>query len=256
MWSGIPSVRSIHGVDHVARGRQAGIQDQRGHQGRLLDREGLEAHLFGDALRHEPRMPLTQQAAASKLVGSVRADQEQWPLAGASGELADDLEAEIVGPLEVLEQQRDRLVGRREEPVDDLEHESPAAVLPRLLHLVTEVQQFAAELGEIRLAEHVAGEVEEFRCGDVPVLGGDVAPAGREPTGRGLALDGIDEARLADARFAADQQHAAVAGCDLLDPLVGQLEDLVAPDEQWTEDRRDPPHGRTICSLCAVASVV
>ena len=217
----------------------------------MLDREGLEAHLFGDALRYEPRMPLAQEAAAPELVGPVRADQEQRPLAGASGELADDLEAEIVGPLEVLEQQRDRLVGRREEPVDDVEHESPAAVLPRLLHLVAEVQELPAELGEIRLTEHVAGEVEEFGSRDVAVLGCDIAPAGREPAGRSLALDGIDEARLADARLAADQQHAAVAGCDLLDALVGQLEDLVAPDEQWTEDRRDPPHGRTICRRMA-----
>ena len=243
-------------ADHVARRRQAGVQDQGGHQGRLLDRERLEAHLLGDALRDEPRMPLAQEAAAAELVGAVRPDQEQRPLPGASGELADDLEAEIVGPLEVLEQQRDRLVGRWQEPVDDLEHELPAAVLPRLFHFVAQVQQLAAELGEIRLAEHVPGEVEEFCCRDVPILGSDVATTGRKAAGGSLALDGIDEARLADACFAADQQHAAVAGSDLLDSLVGQLEDLVAPDEQWTEDRRDPPHGRTICSRCAVASVV
>ena len=184
-------------------------------------RERFEAHLLGDALRHEPRMPLAQEAAAAELVGAVRPDEEQRPLARAPAELADDLEAEIVGPLEVLEQQRDRLVGRRQELVDDLEHESPATVLPRFLHLVPQVQQLAAEIGEIRLAEHVPGEVEEFCCRDVPVLGGDVAAAGSKPAGGSLALDGINEARLADAGFAADQQHAAVAGCDLLDSLVG-----------------------------------
>ena len=246
----------VHRLDHVTRRRQPGIQDQRRHQGRLLDRQLLQAHLFGDALGHEARMPLAQEAPATELVGSVGADQEQRPLPAASGELADDLEAEIVGPLEVLEQQGDRLVGRREKPIDDVKHQSAATVLSSLLHLVTQVQQLAAELGEDRLAEHVASEVEEFGRRDVPILGGDVAPTDRKPAGRSLALDGIDEARLADARFAADQQHPAVAGCDFLDPLVGQLEDVVAPDEQRTEDRGDPLHGRTICSLCAVASVV
>ena len=60
----------------------------------------------------------------------------------------------------------------------------------------------------------------------------------------GLPTDGAEEPRLADAGLARQQQELAMAGRDVLDASIHEVEELVAPDEERaTNDARGGWHG-------------
>ena len=65
--------------------------------------ERPEADLLGDPLGDEARPPVAQARARAALVGAVAAMIRSGSVARPARELADDLEAQIVRPLEVLE---------------------------------------------------------------------------------------------------------------------------------------------------------
>ena len=92
----------------VARRRKASPENERGHQRGLVKVERVEAGLFGQPLGDEPRAPLAEERAWRELLGPVRADDEHLDIPDAARQLADDLEADLVGPLQVLEVEHDR----------------------------------------------------------------------------------------------------------------------------------------------------
>ena len=92
----------------VERRRQPGVEDERRDQRRLGRIERGEPNLLGDPLGDQPGPPLTQARAARDVVGAVVAGQQESAVAGPAGELGDDLEAHVVGPLQVLEAEHRR----------------------------------------------------------------------------------------------------------------------------------------------------
>ena len=117
--------------DDVARRRQTGAEDERRHERRLLEGQGCESRLLGDALRQEPRPPLPQESARRELVGAIGADDQQRSIAGRPSELGEDLEAQVVRPLQVVEGEHVGTVKRADDQVDGLEDECPAPRLRR-----------------------------------------------------------------------------------------------------------------------------
>ena len=103
MWSGMPSVRSVDRVDHPARSRQPGVEDQRGHQRRVGLGQRHQPDLLGDPLGQQTRAPIAKARPGRRLVGAIAAAQEELAVTRPTRQLADQLEAQVVRPLEVVE---------------------------------------------------------------------------------------------------------------------------------------------------------
>ena len=69
-------------------------------------------------------------------------------------------------------------------------------------------------------------------AGNVVVLGRDRTARDRKAALFSLPADRAEEPRLADARLAREQQELAVAGRDVFDASVHEVEQFVAPDEE------------------------
>ena len=93
----------VDGVSDLARGRQTRVEDERGHERGFGFRQRRQPDLLGDALGQEPGAPVPQGRARRSLVGPVPTAQQQVPITRAARQLGDDLEAQVVGPLQVLE---------------------------------------------------------------------------------------------------------------------------------------------------------
>ena len=59
---------------------------------------------------------------------------------------------------------------------------------------------------------------------------------GCEPARLGLAPDRAEEPRLADPGLARQQQELPVPGEDVVQAAIGELEQVVAPDQERTAD--------------------
>ena len=93
----------VHGIHDLARGRESGVEDERGDERGLRPRERHQPDLLGDALRQQPGPPVAKGGAGWTLVGPIPTAEEQVPITRPAGELGDDLEAQVIGPLQVLE---------------------------------------------------------------------------------------------------------------------------------------------------------
>ena len=111
----------VHRVDHVARRGQAGPEDQGRHQRRLVAGKATQADLLGEPLRDESRAPLTKHDPSDGLVAPVGPHEQQRPVTRLARQLGQGLQAEVVGPLEVLERQHRGSI--RREQIDDLHDE-------------------------------------------------------------------------------------------------------------------------------------
>jgi hypothetical protein len=91
---------------------------------------------------------------------------------------------------------------------------------------------------------HRPGQVDQGRAGDLQVArigpGTDHAETGR---GR-LSGDGAHQAGLPEAGLAGDEQQLAVAAGDLAQASIGQLEQVVATDDDGANEGTDVLLGR------------
>src|SRR6185369_11981941 len=106
-------------LDDVAWRRELAAEDQGRRQRRLLEGEAAQADLLGIALAQEPRSPLPVDALRRELVGAISHEHQQWTTRSVAGELADHLEAQLVRPVEIVEEQERGAVDRLEDPVGD-----------------------------------------------------------------------------------------------------------------------------------------
>ena len=90
---------------------------------------------------------------------------------------------------------------------------------------------------------------------DVPVGRGDGSGCHMEADDRRVTGDRSQHPRLADPRVAAQQEKAAASVPDLGEPPLGESEELVATDEDRTDDRSDPRHARSLRARPASTSV-
>ncbi len=161
-------------------------------------------------------------------------------------ELADRLEAQVVGPLAVLEDHESRPADRASDPVDELDDERPAIGLPVGLGFREAFEQVVRQVLHRRLVAHRPEHVEQERPRIVPVLRCEVPLEPIEPERQRAADDGPQETRLPDAGLPGDEQDLPVAGSRLRQSVVGQVEDIVATDEDRAQDRLEDGHQREV----------
>ena len=175
---------------HLARGGEPGRQDQRRHQRRLVVRQRREPRLLGPALAEQARPPLAVVGVERHLVRAVGPDHEGRTIGDEPGDLADHLEAHLVGPLEVLEGEDGRPVDGVRDPLGEVADEDAprsqrVAALPVLSALHR--QQLVAEAAERGDLAHRPREVLGRREGDEPVLGREIGLRDPEAGRIGLA---------------------------------------------------------------------
>jgi hypothetical protein len=112
-------------LDDVPRRRQLAAQDQRRRDRGLLEGQRPQPRLLRVTLAEEPRPPLAVDRAGRKLVGPVVAQDEQRPIRRVPGQLANHLEAKLVGPMEVLEDEQRRSVDRLQDPISRRADDQP-----------------------------------------------------------------------------------------------------------------------------------
>ena len=114
-------------LDGVFRHRAPFQEDPR-HDGRLVEGEPRQPGLFREALGQQPGTPLDESGVGRDLLDPERRDQEQGSVGEPPGQRTDHLEAQVVGPVQVLESEEGRLGGGIGERIDDVEHVHPAAL--------------------------------------------------------------------------------------------------------------------------------
>ena len=116
------------GADDLPGCGQPGPGDQRDDERRLLARQRVQSELLREPLAAETGAPLAVERARRQLVLAVGGDEQQRPVASEAGEFADHLEAELVGPLEVVELEHGRPVDGVEDHAGHAPHEQPPAL--------------------------------------------------------------------------------------------------------------------------------
>ena len=89
-------------------------------------------------------------------------------------------------------------------------------------------------------------EVEDRAERHEQVLRGEVGPGDLEAGGPRLAQDHLQQAALADARLAGEQQQLAAALGGLGEAAIREIEEVVAADEEGTEEGTDLAHRRGV----------
>ena len=118
-----------------------------------------------------------------------------------------------------------------------------------------QAQEIVAKLGEGWDPQHRPREIENQGSRHDPVLRGYGAFRDLESAGRGLSPDRSQEPGLADARLARQQEEVAATLEGVGKPSIGQIEQVVAPDEQRAQERRDAAHPPSVPTLDHGASV-
>ena len=93
---------------------------------------------------------------------------------------------------------------------------------------------------------HRADEVEDRAERHEQVLRGEVRPGDLEAGRPRLAQDHLQQAALADACLAGEQQQLAVALGGLGEAAIRKVEEVVATDEEGTEEGTDLAHRRGV----------
>ena len=235
------------------------VEEDPGHHRGLLDGQPRQTCLLGQPLREEARSPAADGGVGRELVGPERRDDEQREIDETPGDGREDVQAQIVGPLEVLEREERRLCRGLGEDVREVEDEHPTCVAgrrpDRLVRLREPADQRLPDRSQLRRATHRPGEVEDDRVRDVPVGRGDGSGGRVEADDRRVTGDRSQHPRLPDPRVAAQQEEAAASVPDLGEPPLGESEELVPTDEDRTDDGGDPRHARSLRARRPVTSV-
>ena len=236
----------VDGRHQFARWREVAAEDQSRHIGRLVHRQRLQAELLGEPLGQQARPPLAECRTAHFGGRSIGRHQQQGQFAAAPRKLSEDLEAELVGPLEVLKGQkrrRGRLVG---DQVHDVKDDQATALAGRApvgrRHVAQTLEQARPKLTEARPAGCRAREVEEQRPGDLQILRSKGATREAEAEHLGLAANGAGEAGLPDPRLPCQEQHAPALGRSP-QLVLGERQEFVAANEDRAFEGPSAIHG-------------
>ena len=111
---------------------------------------------------------------------------------------------------------------------------------------VTPGEDVVAELPEPGGHPHRPHEIEDRAERHEQVLRGEVGPGDLEAGRPCLAQDHLQQAALADARLAGEQQQLAAAIGGLGEAAIREVEEVVAADEEGTEEGTDLAHRRGV----------
>ena len=228
----------VDGLDDPGRG---GLAEQRsGEGGGLVPGQPGQADLLGLAGGEQPGPPLAHRQARVQLVAPVGAGDQQRPAGQPGRQVGDHLQAQLVGPVEVLEHDQ---------------HRVPTADPPGFIGQVLDQQPplpvpVAADPGELPqppghgLADlpqpgrpglaQVAGQVQQQPPGGLDVAGEGGRPDHPERPPAGGLGDGGQQAGLADPGLAGHEQQVPSPGGGLGQAPVGQGQEVGAAHQ----DRR------------------
>jgi drug/metabolite transporter (DMT)-like permease len=232
---------------HEIGGRRLTAHQQPGHPGRVLARQRREPDLLRVALPEKACPPGPEAGMWTQEVDSIGADEERGDIAQPPGHACEHLQAQVVGPVEVFEPDEARRLGEVGEQVGDVEHEQPAA--PAGFHRCVDIRvgetvgQRTTRGGKRRDSPHGASQVDEQRRGHVLVLRREPPVRGAEPGERRLFLDGAEEPRLADSGVPGKQDDLAPTLGDRVKTPGRHVQQVIATDEDGTDDRADADHG-------------
>jgi hypothetical protein len=181
---------------------------------RLLAAQRAELDLVQHSLAAQVVAQPAQRVHARELVGAVGADHQQRQVLQARGECGDQLERDVIGPVQVVEQQdggtpvRDR----RQRTADRLEQGRPVVARRRVAELGQQDGELRAQrpavVQRIRLGAQVAAE----RLGERAERRARGCGRAAQEGGVAVGEDGFREARLAGARLTGEQQQRAAPG--------------------------------------------
>ena len=210
MWSGMPLVRSWT-ASTTSRGA-----------GSSPPRISVVATAVSSSVRGRSRyflgVPLAQERARhsrwivsdGKLVGPVTADQQQRPVGRMARKLADHLEAQLIGPVEVVEDQHRRPVDRFEDPVRGGADDQPPR--PERIAVVVAIdRQEVLRTGcpNAGVAAHPGRHLPDRCERDLVVLRSHGPTVDPQPGRLRLPHRRPDEASLSEPRLAGQEQGRA-----------------------------------------------
>ena len=253
----------VDGRGDITRQRQAGADEQRRHRRRVRRGQSVQADFLGLPSSEQAGAPLPHRGSREKLVAAVCPDHQQAPFRNASGQRLEDLERQIVAPVQVLQREDGRTVGGQVvQDLGDVEHEhaasSPWIAAGSLLPCVRVLQASAeseSDLGQRRLSLHGARDVDEDRGRDLDIARVRAAADHTETGGLRTPLHRAQEPGLADPGFTGKQEEAPRAGQDLGDAPIGQRQEVVAADEHRTDERASVVHAESVGDGRAASSV-
>ena len=222
-------------------------------------REAGQTRLLGESLRQQARAPLADARARRLVLGAQGRHHQEREVREPARERREHLEAEVVGPVEILEREQRWLRRGVGQDVDQVEDEHAATLRSRgppvVLRLREALDESFARGREARRPSHRPGEVPEDGLRHVLVLRRQAA-ARRPEAGAGrLPHDGAQQPGLADPRVAAQEQQVTTTGGDGFAPALGETEQVIATDDDRTDDRSDPGHGASLGARSRPASV-
>jgi hypothetical protein len=162
-----------HGRNDLSRRREPRVEEQGRDEGGLRLGQRREPDFLRDPLGDEPCPPVPKARAGRHLLGPVVAGQQELPVARLARQLPDDLEAHVVGPLQVLERQHRRARQRDEDPLDEPHHQASTLDVLGRSGRIAQIEQLPAEVGEWREPGHRPRQVEDRSRRHVAVLGGE-----------------------------------------------------------------------------------
>ena len=230
-------------LDDFPGSRQLAAQDQRRREARLVSREGAQPDLLGEPLAQQARPPLAVDRVDRELLAAIVGDDDERQVREVAGELADHLEAHLVGPVEILEDEHRRSVDRLEDAIRHVPDDQPPGAQPVAVVPAVDREEVLGERAPRRIAADPGRELADRRERDGMVLRRDRPGGDTDAGGLCLADRGPDQAGLPEAGLAGKEQRPAPALGTRGDGRVEQLEDVVAPDDDRALDRAGSTHG-------------
>ncbi len=236
----------VHGLDDLARGRELAAQDERRRHPGLFEGERSKPNLVRMALAEDPGPPFAVDAIRGELVGAIVAHQQQRPVGDVASQLADHLQAHLVGPVEVLELQHRRAVDAVQDPVRGRPDDQAPRAQRIAVMAAVDRQQILGERAPLLVAAQPDGQLADGGEGDLVVLRGHRPTIDAEPRRLRLATRGPHQAGLAQTGAAREEDRVPPTGVRLCDELIEMLEKVIAADKDGALNLTGAAHGASL----------
>ena len=245
-------------ADQVRRRRQVHPQDQRDHRRRSLAVQASDRRLLGHAPGKQARPPVPHRDTRIELVAAIGRDDLQRELRQSPRQHREDLEREIIGPVQVFERDQDRSgLRQRGEQVDDVEDEDATSmvgvaddrsgscarqsrsIVPRVGPDAGGQQplQPISSVCESRGTRETPGKIKEQAARDLRIPRERLPRGNQEARRHSASLDRPQQPCLPDPCLAGQEQQTAVTTRCLFEPPAGQREQVVAAHENGADRR-------------------
>ena len=241
-------------LDHIARSRQLAAKDQRRGDRRFLDRQRTKPDLLGVTLAEDARSPFSVDAIGRELVRPIARHQDERPIFRMTGQLADDLQAHLVGPMQVIEDEHRRAIDRVQDPISRRTDDQPARAEGVPIVPAVDGQQVLRQASPILTAAHAGGHLPDGGQRHLVVLwrhGTAVAP---QPCRFGLSIGGPDQSGLANPCLPGEEDGAASPVQRLVDHVIEELKEIVATDEDGALNGTGAAHWAQSTTRCPPSS--